>query len=121
MIVTNLTGWRHPAQERSGNHGSQYFDLSRARVLLDEPYMPGGWVISTDSPGDPWEVVIVEASPAVVRGGGLTWLLSWDGSQTNPRLVAYSLDDGDELGAEARLDPAPTVTLSITTQTGLHS
>ena len=121
MIVENLTGWRHPASDDSGNHGGQYVDTAWARVILSEPYLTGGWIVTTDVPGLPWEVVNLEAAPSIVReGDGGAVILSWNGSQSEPRLLAYDMPSGEELGDGFTFGPPPMVTISVTSQTGLH-
>lgn len=119
MIATNLTGWRRPA-ETHGPSAGDMTDVAWARCQLAEPYPVGGWFIPVEDQDLAWRRVMVHIGPSVVREeDGTLILLAWDGNQNDPRIVGIDITSGEELTDGYRIGPAPIVSISVTSQTGV--
>lgn len=119
--MTNLSGWRRPA-DMSAAHGGEFSDTAWARCRVDEPYPQGGWHVPVEERDLPWYIVQVEIAPSIVQqDDGSFVMLTWNGSASDPRIVGIEISDGSELVHGSRLGPAPIVSVAVTTHTGVTS
>jgi hypothetical protein len=119
VIVTNLSGWKRPA-EISASHAGEFADVAWARCQVDAPYPEGGWHLPIEGRDIMWQIVAVSVNPQVVaEEDGSLILLTWNGSASDPRITGVDLSSGEYLTEGYRIGPAPIVNVAVTSHTGV--